>query len=277
MTKTIEALRRDAEAEDPAKAWEALDSIAETTSQAAKEAGEDALRKGEQLTRAEAMAMGLASDALDPAQVAAGMREMSNELQASEGEAKEMLANLPAELRDAIAKSALSKEQLERLAQAAGGRKEKLREMLTKLQKAGMLDPKTLRQFENGTDAGDQAGLAQFLKEHGSETKFSNAIGQWCAGKAGRDRGRGDAPMFFGEQAREDGAFREQTLPPAAAAALNGSQLVAVSAAAPDAKDPQRSAGGALTNAQPGAGSAFTTTVLPRHRGTVERFFERKP
>jgi hypothetical protein len=277
MTKTVEALQRDAEAEDPAKAWEALDSIAEATAQAAKEAGDEALRKGEQLTRAEAMAQGLASDAIDPSQVAAGMREMSNELQSAQNEAKELLANLPADLRDAIAKNTLTKEQLEKLAGAAGNQKEKLHAMLNKLRDAGLIDPKVLRQFENGTNPGDRSELAQFLKQHGSETKFSTAIGQWCQGKPGRDRGRGDAPMFFGEQAREDGAFKEQTLPPAAAAALSGSQLVAVSAATPQTKDAQRSTGGALATTQPGSGSAFTTVVLPRHRGTVERFFERKP
>jgi hypothetical protein len=272
MTKTVEALRREAEADDPAKAWEALDSIAESTSQAAKEAGEDAVRKGEQLTRAEAMAMGLASDALDPSQLAEAMREMANELQS-----QEQLSELPADLRDAITKGSLTKEQLEQLAKAAGNQKGKLRSTLDKLQKAGLLDAKTLREFQEGTNAGDRGDLARFLRENASKTKFSSAIGQWCRGTPGRDRGRGDVPMFFGEEAREDGAFREQTLPAATAASLSESEVVAVSAATPNAQGSERSAGGALTNAQAGSGSAFTTTVLPRHRGTVERFFERKP
>ena len=272
MTKTVEALRREAEAEDPAKAWEALDSIAESTSQAAKEAGEDALQKGEQLTRAEAMAMGLTSDALEPARLAAAMREMTNELQSSEA-----LSMLSPELRDAIAKNALTKEQLEQLAKETGNQKAKLLATLKKLNSAGLIDPKTLREFEEGTKAGDKGDLARFLREHGTKKGYGEAVGQWCQGKPGRDRGRGDAPMFFGEEARNDGAFREQTLPPAAAAALSQSQLVAVSAAAPEGNDATRSAGGALANAQAGSGSAFTTVVLPRHRGTVERFFERKP
>ncbi len=273
MTKTVDALRREAEAEDPAKAWEALDSIAESTSQAAKEAGEEALRKGEQLTRAEAMAMGLASDALDPSQLAQAMRELANELQS-----KEQLSELPADLRDAIKKGALTKEQLQQLAQALRTQKGKLRSTLAKLQKAGLIDAKTLRECENAMNGGNGSGdLAQFLREHANKQGFSTAIGQWVKGTPGRDRGRGDAPMFFGEQAREDGEFREQTLPSATAASLSESEVVAVSAATPNANDSERSTGGALTNAQAGSGSAFTTTVLPRHRGTVERFFERKP
>src|SRR6185436_19053201 len=113
---------------------------------------------------------------------------------------------------------------------------------------------KTLRAFDQGTKPGDRGDLARFLRENAGKTKFSTAIGQWQMGQPGRDRGRGDAPMFFGEQAREDDAFREQTLPPAAAAMLSQSQLVAVSAAAPNPNDPQRSAGGALTNTQTGSG-----------------------
>ncbi|HJQ37935.1 MAG TPA: hypothetical protein VKB93_12425 [Thermoanaerobaculia bacterium] len=274
MTKTVEALRREAEADDPAKAWEALDSIAESTSQAAKEAGEEAVRKGEQLTRAEAMAMGLASDALDPSQLAQAMREMANEMQSQELQSK-----LPADLRDAISKGQLTKEQLRQLEQALRNQKGKLRSSMAKLQKAGLIDAKTLKACENATNGGNGSGggLAQFLRENAGKQGFSNAIGEWVQGTPGRDRGRGDAPMFFGEEAREDGAFKEQTLPPATAASLSNSQTVAVSAATPNANDSERSRGGALTNAQAGSGSAITTAVLPRHRGTVERFFERKP
>jgi len=270
MTAAIETLRREADAEDPAKAWETLDSMAEATAQAAREAGEDALRRGEQLTRAEAMAMALSDSALEPSKVAEGMKDLAKE-------SENLLSDLPASLREAIAKDSLTQEQLEHLAAAAGMKKGQLRSTLNKLRQAGLLDPKTLRQFDDAANAGDRKDLARFLRQNANRGSFSTQIGQWCqGGKPGRDRGRGDAPMFFGEDAEENGKFREQTLPAAAAATLNESRVVAVSAAEPEGNDSQRSAGGALTSVQAGSGSAITPVVLPRHRATVERFFERK-
>jgi hypothetical protein len=261
LTKTLEELRQEATGEDAAKAWEALDSIDEATSQAAREAGEKAVEQGQQLTQLEAMAFALGSDAVDPSKLGEAMRELASELAGAQKESKAM-ANVSA-------------EDLKAIEAAARAGKEELREMLNKLREQGLIDPKTLRQFEQAAEFANRDALAKFLKEHGSGTKLSTAVGRFITATPGVDRGQGDAPMFFGENSPEDGKFREQTLPAAAAAALSQSQLVAVSAASPDQENAQRSSGGAI-NAQSGAGSAHTAEVLPRHRGTVQRFFERK-
>jgi hypothetical protein len=54
------------------------------------------------------------------------------------------------------------------------------------------------------------------------------------------------------------------------------SQVVAVSRGAPDKEPrPGEAGSGALAASAGGGGSANTQTVLPRHRGAVERYFER--
>jgi hypothetical protein len=276
MEKSLEELRREASGDDPAKAWETLDSIDEATSQAAREAGEEAVQQSRQLTKVEAMAFALGSDAVDASQVAAGMRDLASELQSAQNES-ESLANLDPQMRDALGKAALTRRQLAEIGAAARAGKEKLRSTLSKLRQQGLIDGKTLRQFEDAANFANRDELARFLRKNASRTSLATTIGQWCeGGTPGVSRGRADAPMFFGEKSPEQGKFDEQTLPEAAAAALNQSELVAVSAAAPGQENTQRSSGGALVNAQPGAGSAFTPEVLPRHRGTVQRFFERK-
>jgi hypothetical protein len=269
MTKTLEALRQEASGDDPAKAWEALDSIDEATMRAAKEAAESAVEKGQQLTKVEAMAFALDENAVaDPT---AGMRDL-----AEAAKKDETLANVDEATQKALAKASLTKEQLQQIANAAKAGKEQLRQTLQKLRDRGLIDPKTLAQFEDAANFADRQGLAKFLKEN-SDIKLGTAVGEFQRGMPGVGRGRADAPMFFGEKAKEDAQFKEQTLPPAAAAALAQSQVVAVSAATPGAQEGTRSAGGALTNAKSDGGSAFTAEVLPRHRGTVQRFFERKP
>jgi hypothetical protein len=99
---------------------------------------------------------------------------------------------------------------------------------------------------------------------------------QWCEGKGGVDRGRGDAAMTWADGSSEkDARFKEKILPPSSVAGLNDSQLVGLSASAPTADTSGVAAHGALNSAASGGGSAYTQTILPRHRGAVKRYFDR--
>jgi hypothetical protein len=70
--------------------------------------------------------------------------------------------------------------------------------------------------------------------------------------------------------------FKEETLPEGDLASLKRSQKLAVSKGAPGTEAPGGPAGsGALEDSAAGGGSANTQVVLPRHRGTVERYFDR--
>jgi hypothetical protein len=151
---------------------------------------------------------------------------------------------------------------------AARRGKSALRNQLSKLGAKGLIDPKALRKFDNSS----VADLAKFLHDR-KGTSIASGNGQ--AGRGGKDRGRGDAQLFFGEETKEGSEkFKDHALPPALAASLEQSELAGMSAAAPQVTNVRASAGGALAM-QNGSGSAYTTTVLPRHRGTVGRFFER--
>jgi hypothetical protein len=78
--------------------------------------------------------------------------------------------------------------------------------------------------------------------------------------------------------ASDDGAkFKEQAITPAALKDLKDSQLLGISKGAPDKdKEHEAATSGALAGSTAGGGSANTQTILPRHRGAVERYFERK-
>ena len=277
MTKTLEQLRKDATGDDPAKAWETLDAIDEASARAAREAADAAVREAEELTKLEAMASGLESGALSPSQTAAAMADLASEVQRAEQSSKELAKNLSQALRDAAAKSALTTAQLRQLAGTAGQCKLSARGKMAKLSSGSLIDPKAMKAFDRAA-ALDRSALGRFLKENPGNEHYGDTVGQWCRnGKPGVSRGRGDAPMFFGEKTEDGGKFSEKTLPPAAAAALADSQVVAVSAGAPQANPSGAARAGGLTGAQAGGGSAFTPTVLPRHRGTVQRYFERRP
>ena len=97
-------------------------------------------------------------------------------------------------------------------------------------------------------------------------------------GRGGINRGRGDAAMTWQKDVNKDNAaFKEKVLPPAAAASLKQSQLVGISVGDPTSSKPGGgSAGGALGSAQAGGGEARTQTILPEHEKTVQRYFNRE-
>jgi hypothetical protein len=149
-----------------------------------------------------------------------------------------------------------------------------MNQKLSKLAKAGMINPNSLKGAQ--ADRRDNSGLSQFLKENAQKMSVEEATLQWCSGKGGVDRGRGDAAMTWTDGTSEkDAKFKEKALPPSVVAGLNDSQLVGLSASAPVADTSGVAAHGALNSAAAGGGSAHTQTILPRHKGAVKRYFDR--
>src|SRR5262249_36528764 len=101
----------------------------------------------------------------------------------------------------------------------------------------------------------DNSGLARFLKENAEKMSVDEATLQWCAGKGGVDRGRGDAAMTWTNGSSEKGArFKEKVLPPSSVAGLNDSRLVGLSASGPAARRRERGRGGGGYGRGRGAG-----------------------
>ena len=84
--------------------------------------------------------------------------------------------------------------------------------------------------------------------------------------------------MTWKDPASQEGAsFDPLVLPPSALRDPAQSHRLGVSQTAPQVEhDNTASAGGGLNGVESAGGSAATTTVLPRHRGAVQRYFERR-
>jgi hypothetical protein len=273
LKQTLEQLQTSAAGDDPAKAWETLDTIDETTMRIAADAGEHAIRGAEALSGVEAGASALQSADLGGSQLSDAMRELATEVARASAENQELSEGLSPQVRAGA--GTLTRKDLEGIAAAARAGKSALRSKLAKLGRGGLLDPKALRRFDEASVPANRDDLARFLREHRTSS-LGEALAS-CGGRGGVDRGRGDAALFFGEQVKEaDEKFKDHVLPPAAAAALADSDVTGLSAAAPGGSRPEVSSGGGVTT-RAGAASAFTAVVMPRHRGTVARFFERKP
>jgi len=277
LEQKLDQLGQEASGEDPAKTWEALDHLNDAVEKAAKEAAETANAGQERLGRAEALAEGLmaGADQLDSKTMTEAMRTLGEMTRDAIKENESLAGDLSPETLEAIKSGSLKAEHLKDLSKALSQSKSALNQKLSKLSQSGMINPKSLK---GGAQANrrDNSGLARFLKENAEKMSVDEATLQWCEGKGGVDRGRGDAAMTWTDGSNEkDARFKEKVLPPSSVAGLMDSQLVGLSASAPTVDTSGVAAHGALNNAASGGGSAYTQTILPRHRGAVKRYFDR--
>ncbi|HEY7180193.1 MAG TPA: hypothetical protein VIC84_02190 [Blastocatellia bacterium] len=280
LEQKLDQLSHEASGEDPAKTWEALDHLNDAVEKAAGDAAEAAESRQGRLARAEALAEGLTAgaDQLDSKTMTEAMKTLGKMTQDAIKENESLAGDLSPGTLEAIKSGSLKAENLKDISKALSRSKSALDQKLSKLSQSnqlGKIDPKSLK---GGAQAGrrDNSGLAKFLKENAEKMSVDEATLQWCEGKGGVDRGRGDAAMTWTDGSSEKGArFKEKVLPPSSVAGLNDSQLVGLSASAPEVAAGGVAAHGALNSAASGGGSAYTQTILPRHRGAVKRYFDR--
>jgi hypothetical protein len=279
LKEKLEQVRRDAKGRDPVKTLESLDHLHDLIAKAAQQASESAGRKMEELGRAEAMAMALdrMGQKLDPAQLAEALNELAQLARRAASERELMESGLDQETIDAIKAGKLTKEQMKKLAKALGKGKELTKEQIGRLVKAKILDAAALEKCDKAGKC-DCAGLAAYLKENGSKTDLADAIALIEEeGNGGTSRGPGAAKLTFGDEDSDGFKFKEEALPESDLKAIKDSQVSGISKALPQTgkEKPGAATSGALKGAKSGGGSANTQVVLPRHRGAVERYFDR--
>ena len=274
LEEKLAQLQAEASGEDPVKTWETLDHLADTLSQEAADAAQDALSETEHLTEAETLSEGLINEGseMEAGLLAESMAALSGLVQAAVQENALLAAQLPDLKGDS---DSLTLEQLKEISAALRFIKSDIYDQLVKLHEVNLIDSETLKACEKLGQCNSE-GLAAFLAENADSMSVALCIGGWCR-SGGINRGRGDAPMTWTDQTTEEGAkFKAEALPLSDIASLEDSELVGLSIAAPSVETSSLSPeSGGLSGATAGGGSSFNQTVLPRHKGAVKRYFER--
>lgn len=283
LQEKLNQVKEEAKAREPAKTLEAIDHLQDVTKQEAAQAAEKAAQQAERLQKTKTLADALAKagDSLDPKVLSLSMKELNSMVEQADKENK-LSRELDEETKNACKECKLTKEQLEELAKALEANKAEIAELLEKLKDAKLISAEMLKECKACQGgAGDKEAaeaLAKYLKENGAEG-LAQAVARCTSNKPGRgglNRGRGDAALTFGNESNKDGVkFKEQILPPASLAALKDSRLNGLSQATPKVDPGGPSTGGTLAGAATGGGSANTQVILPRHRDSVQRYFER--
>jgi len=268
----LESIKEETKADDPAKTWEALDHFQKSLEKTAEEAAEKMARNNERMGAAQALSETLSQGGMDSKLMTEAMKELQSQVEAASG-SQDGAPSLPDDVLKDLKSGSLSKEQLKQLANALKQQQGEMSKQLGKLRDSNLIDMKTLKQAEKAGKC-DSSGLADFLKENEANMTVKEIMDEWGRGRV--DRGRGDAPMTCTDPSSERGAkFKEQVLP-SSMSSLKDSELIGRSTGAPGVEKSGASQTGALKSAEAGGGSAFTQTVLPRHRGAVNRYFERR-
>jgi len=274
----LEAVRSEASGNDPVQTWEALDHLEEIAGQAAKKQAEEALTEMDQVSDAAALAEAISgNDALGEERLSEAMLELSDTIAEAMAENEQLREALGDELGQACDNGQLTPQQLDELARALGNIQCDTQASLERLCEAGLIDPETLRLCEGMCNGGDPNALAQLLCESSGLSVAECVANCNRPGRGGITRGRGDAEMTWQQGSdTNDTKFKEIVLQPAAVSSLDQARLVGVSIGHPSVEGPAgASTPGALVGAATGGGSARRQVVLPRHRQSVRRYFQR--
>lgn len=276
---TLDQLKRDASGKDPIKTIEALDHVNEQVKKAGEEAAEKANKKMEEMGRAQALneALQKNGDKLNAEQMKDAMKHLAALMKKAAEENELLEGALDAETMEAIKKNKLTPEMLKKIAEALKDGMKGTEIKIAKLVKAKILDADALKKADKAGKC-DCAALAAYLKENGGDSEATDKLLDDNDGKGGTNEGDGKSKLTFGDESTEDGVkYKEEELPPSEQQNLRDSQLSGISQGAPNIgkEKAEKGKSGALTGANAGGGSAATQTVLPRHKGAVERYFDR--
>lgn len=282
LTRKLEEIRKKASGRDPGRTLEALDHVGEVVKKNAREAAEKAEGRAEKAGQAESLARA-AQQALQSGQIdSRKMAETAGEL----GKLLGGLADDPAfrKLMEGAMKQALDNGKLDPKLLAAAAEMLKnhrgaLEKMAENLYKSGALDQKALEAVQKAGKF-DSETLARLLQQkNGGSIRDMLRLARGNGDGGGQGGKGGDSRLTFGERTKEDGfKFKEVILP----RDQSGKPVVGGSAGGGNDQNPmtgttprEKPQGGALEGAKSGGGSASTQVILPRHRGPVQRFFER--
>jgi len=283
----LDRIAEQASGFNPSKTWEALDQLLHTNEQLAQEEAEDALSKLKAIN--EATLLGKALEMLpkglkDQKAMEEGLKQMGNLMQQLAKAGALDPENLPPELKKAMAEAMkqLAKgegpdaQQLKQLLEALENNQDQLKDLAKLLGQKGLIPPNLADQFKPGQGGIDPGPLAELLRQHqGDFQELLQELEGELGGNGGINRGPGHAPLLYGNNSSEEGSkFKEQKL--GLSVPLEQAKLAGVTITAPKVTGGEAILGkGALNTAQAGGGNALSSPVLPRHRGAVQRFFQR--
>lgn len=269
IEESIEELRRNKSAMQPGKILENIDGIDSKLDNIAEMALNQMNDASEMMKKMEWAAEKLSADPDDATE-----KMMRDEL----AKFAEMLKESP-ELGGALAKGGLSPElSMKKFLSTPPPANSKTLDKLSKMMKnsrSGMCD--SAKKLRNGGMC-DGGSLDKFLEKNKPEEGFGkekdgDGVGY---GKGGVDRGRGDAPMIFGDESQklENRPGPEKIDPNGVG--MDTNETVGMSFSEPEAEVIDDNVSGVLNTDTGSGGESRRYPVAPRNTRIIKRYFDKK-
>ncbi len=244
----------------------------------------------------------------DAQEMQQAMTELNKMVQKALKEDQQLAKTLDRQILKHIQSGQLDAKDLDTLVKFLEDHKVGLEKLMEQLCESGMIDPEMLKLCQTMGQL-DSKALAEFMAQQGMDMKLEELAAKFSGlncpggnqpgeqgggpntqaagtgsdnqdcepGQGGNQRGRGDASLTWKEAPTEEGVqFTEQVLPPSSRQSYKDSHEIGVSQEAPTVEPTAATGSGGLRDAAAGGGGAHTPMILPRHRATVKRYFERK-
>ena len=292
----LDQIEKQASGFNPSKTWEALDNLQRNNQQLAQQVAAEAQSQIDAIN--EAALLGQALDMLpknlqNQQALEQGLQMMGGLMEQLAQKGALDPSKLPPGLQKAaeeamkqIAKGGVPDAgQIAQMMKALEGNKGELMKMAQALAQKGLL-PNPGDFFNQGQQPGQgggQPGLNQMALEEllgqgpGGLAEIARELMQGqIPGQGGITRGPGHAELGFTNKSDATGTdFQEQVL--GLSAPIQDAEILGVTVTAPEVTGGEAILGkGALDSAKAGRGNAITAPILPRHRGAVKSFFDRK-
>jgi len=282
LVKKMNQVKEDALGEDPLKTFEALDHMEDKLKNDAQSAAQSMVNQTANMAKAQALsgALAMAANDMEDGVSKEAMKQLNELMNKAVKENQRLKEALSPEMMAQLAMGNLSPTALAALSSNCKGFNGKLLGKVGKFSKLKLIDSKFFNECKKAGQC-DSKGLAKFLKackgKACSATGICDGIAK-CVGNGSVTRGRGDAEMTWQDESDESNVvFREQVLPEASLSQMKDSTMIGLSLTSPKTdSDGVVDISTALNGANASGGSATTVKVLPKHRGAVGRYFDRK-
>ena len=279
LQEELKKIQQNAEADGPIKTWEAIDHLNDKLAKEAQKAAEELLKEQEQYETAQAMAEALkdqlASEDDSQSPTAEEMQDLANAMSDMLGDIAgddDFLNDLKQQI-DEQGLDSLTEEQLGQLAEKMSEKCRDCEGRMNNLKNGRMIDPNRLKDFSDCKPCDNQS-LKDFLE---GCKGACNCDGE-CdfVGNGGISKGPGSSKIQFNHNTQEsDADLEEQALEPDYLDMESSIKMgVTRNAPTPNRAGSAGEEGGAVTDTEGVAGSSGRDAVLPKHRGSVMRFFD---
>ncbi len=288
LKEAIYTIEDKANSEDAMDVLEAIDHINKDLNMTGKEASNDIANSMKELSLAENAMNSLLSEEpnLNSNELTQALQDMSNMISQSLKKAPKMGNSLSEEEKNALKNASLSPDLAKKLLDKLSKSKEGMNKSLSELMSSRLINKKNFKDALKNSKY-TKEDMMKYLAKANSErlkkllqqgkcNKSGGCGKEGCGNKPGSGGGPTDMTWKDENSDANNADFMEIEIPINQLTSLLQSQLLGTSYTSPQAQEVKTTSTQALKNIEKAHGGANKHLILPKYKGTVQKYFDNK-